>query len=285
MKITFSALAILGCAFTSQAEQLKQEPPKNILKIEDFLPEKKHWSLSYGASILNSSGDGNYPAVHITHVGPGQYIVDRTTRSYEKESNGVSGYFSVMYGITDRVSLTTSLNGQWLNTRYYSNDNTHSKKDAFEFNGLGVGLSYQLYSLSDFTVLYGGGNINYGAVQSVILGASLNWIYDPLVLNLSLGYLDGISKEKFSNDYVAYVTTAKVIFAINPEINLNWGFSKDFTNSYSQYGNKKRWRGMTSMLAGTSINILEDLTGSINVKGGVGNNKNSVISLGLNYKM
>lgn len=40
MKITFSALAILGCAFTSQAEKLKQKPPKNILKIEDFLPDE-----------------------------------------------------------------------------------------------------------------------------------------------------------------------------------------------------------------------------------------------------
>lgn len=285
MKITLLALAILGCAFTSQAKPLKKGSQKNILKIEDFLPDKKSWSFSSGVNILNSGGEGNYPAVYISQIAPGQYIVDRTTRSYEKENNGVSGYLSGMYGITDRISLAATLNGQWLNTRYYNSDNTHSKKDNLKFNGLGVGLSYQLYSLSDFTVLYGGLNINEGEVKSFVIGSSFNWIYDPLVLNLSPGYLDGISKEKFSNDYVAYVTTAKVIFAINPEVNLSWGFSKDFTNSYSQYGNKKRWRSTTSLLAGTSINLLEDLTGSINVKGGVGNNKNSVISLGINYKM
>lgn len=285
MKINFMAITILVCAFNSQAENLKGEPSKNILKIEDFLPEKNSWSFGSGINILNSGGEGNYSALYINQVSPGQYIVDGTTKSYEKENNGVAGYFSAMYGITNQVSLAATLNGQWLNTRYHNSDNINSKKDDLKFNGLGVGLSYQLYSLSDLTVLYGGLNINEAAVKSFVLGSVFNWIYNPLVLNLSLGYLDGIIKEKFSNDYVAYVTTGKIIFAINPEVNLNWGVSKDFTHSYSQYGNKKQWRSSTSLLVGTSINLLENLIGSVNVKGGVGNNKNSVISLGLNYKM
>ncbi|WP_338559843.1 hypothetical protein [Erwinia sp. E_sp_B04_7] len=285
MKIITVILFYAIGVFNAHTAQIANESPKNILKIEDFLPDKKNWSFSSGINIINSNGTGDYPVVYITQVAPGQYVVDQTTKSYDKENNGLSGFLSGMYGITNRVSLAISLNGQWLNTQYQSSDNVYSKKDEFRFNGAGFGLSYQSYILSDFTIFYGGVNINKGEVKSYVLGSSFNWIYDPLVLNISLGSLDGISKEKFSNDYVAYITTGRVIFAVNPEVNLSWGVSKDFINSYGQYGNQKQWRSTSSLLAGTTINLLEDLTGSVNVKGGVGGNKNSVISLGINYKM
>lgn len=113
----------------------------------------------------------------------------------------------------------------------------------------------------------------------------MNWIYDPLVLSFSLGYLDGISRERFSNKYTAYTTSGKVTFAINPEINLNWGFSKDFIKSNNNYTYNREWGSNTSLLLGSAINIKEDLVGVIGVKGGVGNNKSSVISLGLSYKL
>lgn len=133
--------------------------------------------------------------------------------------------------------------------------------------------------------MFSGANFKHGSLQSYVLGSSLSWIYDPLVLNLSLGYLDGISKERFTNDYKVYTMSGKVVFAINPEVNLNWGFSKDAINAYSYISSQKEWSSKTSLLAGTTVNLAENAIASVGVKGGAGNNKGSVISLGLNYRM
>lgn len=287
MKNITPCFVLLGAApiVCAESVRLTTESPKSILKIEDFLPEQKKWSISSGVSILNSSNDGGHPGVYINQIAPGQYILDRTSLSYKKEMNGVSGYFSGIYGITDQLSLSTTLNGQWINDKFSSENNESSSKNEYKFNGVGVGSSYQFYRLSDFTLIFGGVTIKNGNISSYAIGSSLNWIYDPLVLNLSFGFLDGISKEKFSNNYNAYTTSGKIIFAVSPEVNLNWGFSKDFIYSKNHYVNSNEWSSTTSLLVGTSVNLMKDLIGVINVKGGVGDNKSSVISVGFSYKI
>ncbi|MFD0705721.1 hypothetical protein [Photorhabdus akhurstii] len=285
----FFFLLFLSSSFPSlalaQVLLEKEDMTNSSFKIEDFLPDEKSWSLSSGISILNNSGDGSQPRYYVNQISPGQYIVDRTSLSYKKESNGISGYASIMYGITSQFSLSTTLSGQWLNTRYSMEHENKRQETQFRFNGTGIGGSYRFYSLSDFTVFFGGVNVKEGDVSSYAIGSSLSWIYDPLVLNFSLGYLDGISKEHFYNNYSVYTTSGKVIFAITPEVNLNWGVSKDLINSKSHYTGNKEWTSNTSLIMGTSINLMADFVADINVKGGVGNNKNSVISLGLTYKM
>ncbi|UWS32204.1 hypothetical protein [Erwinia pyrifoliae] len=190
-----------------------------------------------------------------------------------------------MHVATRELALSATLNGQRVNTQYASENNTSSNKNEYRYNGAGVGASYQLYRLSDFTLIFGGVNAKNGLINRYVLGAVLNWIYDPLLLNVSIGYLDGISKDKFSNDHTAYTTSGKVIFAVNPEINLSQGFSKDFIIAKSRFLNKKERTSTTSMLAGMNINLVENITGSINTKGGTGSNKISVISFGLSYKL
>lgn len=276
-------------SFNSHAESISStmdaEPVKSILKIDDFLPARKKWSFGTGLNIINDSSDGGYSGSYINQISPGQYVIDRTSLSYRKEKNGVSGYFSGMYGLTRQLSLSVTANGQWVNTNFSLENNSNVTKNEYKFNGVGIGVSYQFYRLSDHTVFFAGGNVNGGTIQSYVLGSALNWIYDPLVLNLSVGYLDGISKERFANDYKAYTVSGKVVFAVNPEVNLNWGFSKDFINSYSYIAHHKEWNSKASLLVGTTVNLIEDTIGSVNFKGGVGNNKGSVISIGLNYKM
>ncbi|HHQ4306814.1 TPA: hypothetical protein ACSP7Y_002826 [Serratia fonticola] len=283
-------LTLIGMvSFISHAETPREnvsaEPVKSILKIDDFLPKKKSWSFGSGVNIINDSSDGAYPGVYINQISPGQYVIDRTSLLYKRERNGMSGYFSGMYGLTRQLSLSATANGQWVNTKFSLENNGSSTKNEYRFNGVGIGVSYQFYRLSDYTVLFSGANFKYGSLQSYVLGSSLSWIYDPLVLNLSLGYLDGISKERFANDYKAYTMSGKVVFAINPEVNLNWGFSKDVINSYGYISSQKEWGSKTSLLAGTTVNLAENTIGSVGVKGGVGNNKSSVISIGLNYRM
>lgn len=287
MKNIFILLFFFGSVSTGHTEPMETlvESPKSILKIEDFLPAQKKWSINTGVNILNNSIDGSHSGVYINEIGPGRYVFDRTSFSYDRESNGVSGYFSGAYGITDNISLSTTLNGQWVNVNFSTENGTNTSKNEYKFNGLGVGVSYQMYKISDFTVLFGGVNLKNGSVNSYSLGTSLNWIYDPVVLAFSLGVLDGISKEKFSSNYKVYTGSGKAIFAVNPEVNLNWGFSKDFVHSKGRYVNKNEWHSTTSMLIGCSINLMDNLTSTVNAKGGVGNNKNSVISLGLSYKI
>lgn len=64
--------------------RLTTESPKSILKIEDFLPDQKKWSISSGINILNSSNDGSHPGVYINQMAPGQYVLDRTSFAYKK---------------------------------------------------------------------------------------------------------------------------------------------------------------------------------------------------------
>ncbi len=40
-----------------------------------------------------------------------------------------------------------------------------------------------------------------------------------------------------------------------------------------------------SLLMGTSINLVQDLVGNVSINGGVGNNKITILSLSLNYKV
>lgn len=290
MKKNAILLMLIGLvAFISHAEEMRgnmgAEPVKSILKIDDFLPKKQRWSFGTGVNIINESAEGGYFGVYINQISPGQYVIDRTSLSYRREKNGMSGYLSGMYGVTRQLSLSATANGQWVNTRYLLENNAGVTKNEYRFNGVGVGISYQFYRLSDYTVLFSGGNFKHGVLQSYVLGSSLSWIYGPLVLNLSFGYLDGISKERFTNDYQAYTLSGKVVFAINPEVNLNWGVSKDVINAYSDISSQKEWSSKTSLSVGTAVNLAENTIGSVSVKGGVGNNKGSVISIGLNYKM
>lgn len=280
-------LIFIGTMAPGYAEPIKKsiETPKAILKIEDFLPAKERWTLSSGINILNKSNENGRSGYYINEVGPGQYVIDRTYLSARRETNGVSANLSVMYGITDALSFSTTLNGQWLNTKLSIEDRTSLSNNKFDFNGVGVGASYQMYGMSDFTILFGGMNIKNGGVNGYVLGGVLNWIYDPVVLSFSLGFLDGISSDKFSSDYKASTSTGKIIFAVNPEVNLHWGVSKDFFYSVNHYINKKDWSSTTSLLIGSSVNLMEGVTSNITMKGGVGNNKSSVISLGVSYKI
>ncbi|MEN4724089.1 hypothetical protein [Erwinia amylovora] len=82
-----------------------------------------------------------------------------------------------------------------MNTRYTTENRNSVTKNRYNSNGVGLGGSYQFYRLSDYSVFYGGLNVKNDDINSYVFGSSFNWIYDPLVLNLSLGYLDGISKE------------------------------------------------------------------------------------------
>ncbi|MEB7883905.1 hypothetical protein [Serratia fonticola] len=278
-----------GVVASTQAAEVSSahqaESPKSMLKIEDFFPAKKKWSISAGANILNSSDKGTSPAYYINQISPGNFTIDRTSLSYKKENNGVSGYTTVMYGLTNQLSLAATLNGQWMNTRYVTENGSSVTSNKYSFNGVGLGGSYQFYRLSDYTVFYGGLNIKNGDINSYVIGSSMNWIYDPLVLSFSLGYLDGISKERFSTGYRAYTTTGNIVFAVNPEVNVNWGVSKDYIYADEPYAKKKEITANTSLLLGTSINLMPNIIGNINVKGGVGGNNNSTLSFSATYKI
>lgn len=99
-----------------------------------------------------------------------------------------------------------------MNTRYTTENRNSVTKNRYNSNGVGLGGSYQFYRLSDYSVFYGGLNVKNDDINSYVFGSSFNWIYDPLVLNLSLGYLDGISKEKFSTGYSAYTASGNITF-------------------------------------------------------------------------
>ncbi|WP_071919903.1 hypothetical protein [Serratia inhibens] len=56
MKTIFIFLFFFGTIPTGHTEPMKTvvESPKSILKIEDFLPTQKKWSINTGINILNN---------------------------------------------------------------------------------------------------------------------------------------------------------------------------------------------------------------------------------------
>ena len=264
------------CFCSNQSNSL--ETTKSTLKIEDFFPEKHKWTINTGANIFNNKSTLTTPIYFINQVSPNGFLVDRTTSTYNKENNGISGYTSVMYGITNGVSASLSANGQWLRTKLSSPHSQDTRKDDdFSFNGIGLGISYQFYSISDYSIIHGGVNIK-DSINSYYLGSTLNWLYDPLVLSLSMTYLDGISKDRFATDYRIYSTSGIISFAVNPEATLHWGAVKDFIHSQHSLSSN------TAVVTGISLNTSKNITTHMKVKYGSGGD-NSILSVGLTYKL
>lgn len=279
MKLTnFITLLLISIPSAGISSDLTSENTKSALKIEDFFPEKQKWTINTGINIINNKSTSTTPIYFINQISPNGYLIDRTTSTYNKENNGISGYTSVMYGITSGLSASLSANAQWLNTKYSS---THSQDTSNHnygsFNGVGLGASYQFYSVSDYSIIHGGVNVKNG-INSYYLGSTLNWLYDPLVLSLSIAYLDGISKDRFSTDYKIYSTSGTISFAVNPEATLHFGTVKDFINSQHSLSSN------TAIVTGVSLNTSKSVTTHVKVKYGSGGD-NSTLSLGLTYKI
>lgn len=277
----FTGLITLVFVFIPSAgicSDLNAENTKSALKIEDFFPEKQKWTINTGINIINNKSTSTTPIYFINQISPNGYLIDRTTSTYNKENNGISGYTSVMYGITNGLSASLSANAQWLNTKYSS---THSQDTSNHnhgsFNGFGLGASYQFYSVSDYSIIHGGINVKDG-INSYYLGSTLNWLYDPLVLSLSMAYLDGISKDRFSTDYKIYSTSGTISFAVTPEATLHFGTVKDFISSRHSLSSN------TAIVTGISLNTSKRVTTHVKVKYGSGGD-NSTLSLGLTYKI
>ncbi|MGU4220121.1 hypothetical protein [Escherichia coli] len=279
MKFTnFITLLLISIPSAGISSDLTSENTKSALKIEDFFPEKQKWTINTGINIINNKSTSTTPIYFINQISPNGYLIDRTTSTYNKENNGISGYTSVMYGITSGLSASLSANAQWLNTKYSS---THSQDTSNHnygsFNGVGLGVNYQFYSVSDYSIIHGGVNVKNG-INSYYLGSTLNWLYDPLVLSLSIAYLDGISKDRFSTDYKIYSTSGTISFAVNPEATLHFGTVKDFINSQHSLSSN------TAIVTGVSLNTSKSVTTHVKVKYGSGGD-NSTLSLGLTYKI
>lgn len=250
---------------------------KSSLKIDDFFPAKKKWSVVSGVNIINSKTSNTKPSYYLFQISPGYYLINKSSYSYKKENNGVSGYSSLMYGVTNNLSIATTVNAQWNKLDYYYEDGRNESKDKYRFNGVGVGASYQFYALSDYSIFSGGVNIKDG-INSYTIGTSFNWIYDPVILSLSLGYLNGISRDKFIANYNAYTSSGIITFAATPEVSINWGATKDFMID------NKSFTSNTSLIVGASVNLITDLTFNIRVKYGAGGD-NSILSLSTTYKL
>lgn len=76
----------------NKSQSTTKDSPASILKIEDFLPERKRRTLSSGVNMLNNSREASQPGCYINQINPGQYTIDRTSLVYIKETNGSSAY-------------------------------------------------------------------------------------------------------------------------------------------------------------------------------------------------
>ncbi|WP_350305634.1 hypothetical protein [Photorhabdus viridis] len=128
--------ATFASSLPQEKEIADKEKPKNILKIDDFLPEKKKWTLSTGISILNKSGSGSSQSFYLNEISPGHYILNSGTQTYQKETNGVSAHSSLIYGITNELAVGATVNGQWQNTQYTFDDGKKAVNEKYQFNGV-----------------------------------------------------------------------------------------------------------------------------------------------------
>lgn len=226
----FISLLLIGLASIPAAaneEENRNLAVKQILKIEDFLPDKKAWTISTGMKISQRKSQTFHNYVYQYEIAPNISIPYVRSVSEAEQVTGINGFASVQYGLTKKASLFSVVGGGYKETATTTNGN-RNKSTSGDFDSYTLGTNYQLgmfQPLNILTVSYSKSNY----AQSPSLGLVSSWIFDPIVLSLSTRY-QHIEYERGGNiNTLAF--KGILSFAVNPEITIKGGVQNKFNFS------------------------------------------------------
>ena len=208
-------------------EENRQLAIKQILKIEDFLPDKKAWTLSTGMKISQRKSQSLNTHVYQYEIAP-NIIIPYVRNVTEKEQvTGINGFASVQYGLTKKASIFSVVSGGYRETTTTINGKMN-KSTSGDFDSYTLGANYQLDTFQPLNIL----TVSYSKsdyAQSPSLGLVSSWIFDPIVLSLNTRYQHIEYEKGDSLDTLAL--KGSLSFAVNPEITIKGGLQNKFSFS------------------------------------------------------
>ncbi|CED60698.1 putative exported protein [Moritella viscosa] len=243
---------------------------KQILKIEDLLPENKKWTISTGMYLSQRYSESSHSRMYSYENEDGENIPFSYFYQKKKTTNSISGFTSIQYGLTSRLSPFISVGGSY--DEIVSKVNEKEKVEyKHSLNIFTAGLNYQFNHVQPFVVLMSSYS-KHDDFHSPSIGLISSWIYDPIVLSITsnyrYNYYSGNKPSQYSSDNL--MIGASMAFAINPDVTLKWGVKNKFI--LTKNDRAKSYLKGPEVNLGLAMNINEITTLSTGVDFGVSNN-------------
>ncbi len=278
---------------TSAEHQRDDDTP---FQLEDFLPAKSKFNLTWRTSYLSSNEDGDSLIVQPISIGSGQSIQIPLQLTDNSSSDTLSSGLDLSYGWTDKTTIFTGFNA-------FVSDSIRvslGQRDTHTTEGIAnvyLGMNYKLSSItaSFYNTLFvssllahkSGGDYVHG--KTVTLGWNGFYTYDPLILSTATVYSYHWEREVDNNRVkpgALFSLSNAVSFVVNPVMSLDWMLTihhrRDTrVNNVQQYNVK---RTLTTMGMGLTWTLSEAMRLQITSSFGVGGNDTSELSIAMLYK-
>lgn len=245
----------------------------DLVKIEDFLPSERRYNISYGASVSKSSSEDGRSGYYLTQITPNLFIIDRTYIKTRENIEKISPYATISFGLTDGTSIAGTVRGSYHQTESTTDNHDAKVKKSSSIDNVNISLRKKTSLASDYSIF--SGSIGYGSenLKSLSLGFSMNWIYDPVILGLSVSGNQSISdNSKFS----IVNSSGTISLAVTPELSLRWGVNKSVELNNTSYSNYKT---SSDLILGTTIKLTEKLTSDISMFSSLDSGDSSIINI------
>lgn len=254
-KFILVILCLIASPSNAQSEEDSRTAVKQILKIEDLLPQSKKWTITTGMGVSQNSSNSFSSHVFEYQIAPNVSVPYVYSEYSINRLSSLDGFFSLQYGLTKKISPYIALGGSYQELISIKNGN-QNKSTSGELNNYSFGLNYQLDSFQPFNILM----VSYSKTEyadSASLSLFSSWIFDPIVLSLNTTY----QHSKYDNNALNIVNFKGMIaFAVNPEITIKGGFNNKFSIK-----SKYSFLNSANLDFGIGINLSETVTMSTGV--------------------
>jgi len=256
-----------------------------IYKVEDFLPEKNKWTISSGISIYENTKTNTSPQYSLNITSLGSFFIDNSVSIVTTNTKQLSGYTSFQYGVSDSLSLRGTVVGKYTKkdtTDEQFNLTTENKHSVDNYN---FGVSYRVDNFYPLTVVSTGAGFKAGSLNNYTLSSSFSWIMDPVVLTLYPSYIDGISNRKDDVKYRYFSTTGIISVALNNDIDIKFGASKDIYSMKKKSPHSPSWDTASSLITGITFNSWKNFTADFSIDHELGGMDSNTFSIDFSWRV
>ncbi len=253
--------------------------------MEDFLPEKNKWTISSGISIYENTKTNTSPQYSLNITSLGSFFIDNSVSIVTTNTKQLSGYTSFQYGVSDSLSLRGTVVGKYTKkdtTDEQFNLSTENKHSVDNYN---FGVSYRVDNFYPLTVVSTGTGFKAGSLNNYTLSSSFSWIMDPVVLTLYPSYIDGISNRKDDVKYRYFSTTGIISVALNNDIDIKFGASKDIYSMKKKSPHSPSWDTASSLITGITFNSWKNFTADFSIDHELGGMDSNTFSIDFSWRV
>lgn len=290
MKLKPTPFATLALCFLAEFAFAESVPnlvvgAGGIYKVEDFLPDKNKWTISSGISIYENTKTNTSSQYSLNITSLGSFFIDNSVSIVTTNTKQLSGYTSFQYGVSNNLSLRGTVIGKYSKkdtTDEQLNLSTDKKHSVDNYN---LGVSYRIDEFYPLTVVSAGTGFKAGNLNNYILSSSFSWVMDPVVLTLYPSYIDGVSRRKDDVKYRYLSTTGIISIALNNDIDVKFGASKDIYSMKKKSPHSPSWDTESSLITGITFNSWKDFTADFSIDHELGGMDSNTFSVDFSWRV